>query len=972
MKKVCKITLSLFVVLLFSLSSYAQSRTITGNVTDKNNVVIAGVNVHIKGSDVSTVTDTYGNFAIEVPAEGNVVLVFTYLRFATQEIAIVDQRKVNVQMTEEIRSLDEVVVIGYGTQEKKEITSAVSSVNRETFNKGNVNDAVTLLQGKVAGLSISKPGSNPNQGATIRLRGLSTLGGNASPLIVVDGVIGVNLNAVDPNDIESIDVLKDASAAAIYGSRGASGVILITTRKGTIDRTLLEYDAYYSAEEVARTVDVMTAEEFRNLGVGTDFGYNTNWYDEITNTAESQAHNLALSGGTNQTTYRASINYRDIQGIALHSGFNRLNGRLNLTQKALDDRLSVSLNMTSTTLNSKGGSDNAFKYAAIYNPTSPVRSNEPVYEQYGGYFQQTLYDYLNPVALLEQVRNERQTNLVNINLEAQLRPIEKLNVLVRYGRQRYTTERSEYFSKNSLGTGMDRNGYATKDQGKSDNQLFESTATYNDQFESLKFTGLLGYSYQEFDNDGFAANGGNFLSDAFSYNNLGAALDFANGIGRASSYKDASKIIGFFSRINLNYDNTYFLSASLRREGSTMFGEGNKWGNFPAVSIGLALSELIDIPRVDNLKLRASYGVAGNTPPSAYLSLLRLKPIGNFYYDGNWIPSYGPASNANPDLGWEKKAEFDVGADFTLFDARLSGSIDYYKRNTKDLIYPLSVPVPPNLVETTQLNIGEISSSGLEANFDYLAIQRGNFSWTTALNGTYYFANTLVSLSNQAEGLEFGGRRVTSTLGNPGLGNTPATVVEEGQPLGLLWGMRYDGLTEDGNWIFKDLNNDGQIDQNDETVIGNGLPKYQLGFNNTFSYKNFDLNFFIRGTFGHDLINTYRVFYEGKNVATSYNVVNTKYFNPALDDVQKFSDHYVEKGDYVMLDNATLGYTLPIRTNMLSRLRVYLSGQNLFVITGYTGVDPEVRQSSALAPGVDLRNNWLFTRTYTVGIQLGL
>lgn len=971
MKKIIA-SMMLLLMLFATTSIKAQQKTLTGKVTDQTNEPLPGVSVKIKNSSTGTVTDKAGNFSLSTSTGGNLVLVFTYIGFETQEITVSNQNKIDVVMKTADKSLNEVVVVGYGTQQKKEITSAVSSVSEKDFNKGNVNDAASLLQGKVAGLSISKPGSNPNQAATIRLRGLSTLGGNASPLVVVDGVIGVSLNSVDPNDIETIDVLKDASAAAIYGSRGASGVILISTKKGKSGRTQVEYNAYASSEEVTRTVKVMTPDEFRALNIGTDFKNNTNWFDEITNTAYSQVHNLALTGGTDQTSYRAALNYRDVSGIALHSGFERFNGRINLTQKALDNRLSISLNMTATTLNSEGGSNDAFKYASIYNPTAPITSPAAEFVQYGGYFQQTLYDYLNPVAMLEQIRNQRQTNLVNINAEAEYKPIDHLKLLVRYGKQRQTSERSEYFSKYSLGTGTNRNGYATKDEDKSNSQLFETTATYDNEFGAFKLTGLGGYSYQEFVNDGFSANGGNFLSDAFEYNNLSASQDFANGIGTATSYKNASKIIGLFGRVNLNYNNIYFLSASLRREGSTMFGKGNKWGNFPAVSAGVAIDKLIKIQSINSLKLRGSYGIAGNTPPSAYLSLLRLAPIGNFYYNGKWIPSYGPASNPNPDLGWEKKAEFDIGIDFSMLDNRLSGSLDYYKRNTTDLIYPLSVPVPPNLVETTQLNIGEISSSGIEASFSYQAIKKDKFSWTSGINGTYYINNTLVSLSNSAEGLVFGGRRVTSVLGNPGLGNTPATVVEEGKELGMIWGLRYDGLTTDGKWKFKDLNADGKIDANDEGVIGNGLPKFQLGFTNTFSYGNFDLNFFIRGTFGHDLVNTYRIFYEGKNVATSYNVVNTKYFNPALNDVQKFSDYYVEKADYVTLDNATLGYNLPLKGKKISKVRLYLSGQNLFMITGYTGVDPEVRQSSALAPGVDWRDNWFFTRTFSFGIQLGL
>lgn len=946
-------------------------RTISGIIVDERGEPVIGANIIENGTTNGTITDVDGKFRFNVGEKA--ILSISYIGYLEQEVNTQGKNALSIVLHEDTMALEELVVVGYGTQERKEITSAVSSIKEDEFNKGNVNDPLTLMQGKVAGLSISKPGSDPNSQATVRLRGVSTLGGNSEPLVVVDGVIGVNLDMVDPNDISTIDVLKDASAAAIYGSRGASGVILITTKNGTSGKSRIEYNAYVSAEEVAHTLPVMNADEYRELGIGPDYGFNTNWLDEITRTAISQSHSIALSGGSENTIYRASVNYRDIQGVTLNSGYDRYNARINLTQKALDNRLSFSFNMMGAMSNSKGpdfGDYGPYRNATYYNPTAPVRSDEPQYEKYGGYFQQTLSGYFNPVAMLEQVRNERQTNMLNLNLQAVYEPIEDLKLLARYSRQRAMSENGQYTPKVSLGTGTNRNGMASRDETTNNNQLFESTATYEANVSSLKMTGLLGYSYQEFLNNGFGVNAGDFLTDAFEYHNLGAALDFNNGLSRGNSYQNSNKIIGFFGRLNLNYANTYFLSASLRKEGSTMFGEGKKWGHFPASSVGVDISEIFDLDRVNNLKIRASYGVTGNTPGSSYLSLQKLSPIGNFYYNGDWITSYGPSSNPNPNLGWEKKSEFDIGIDFGVWNNRFTGSFDYYNRTTSDLIYSIAVPIPPNLVDKTDLNIGEISSSGLELSLTYRALRTEMFSWTTSVNGTYYIDNILGSLSDAAAGLEFGGRRFTSFLGGPGLTTVPATVVFEGQKLGQLWGYRYQGVDENGKWILKDLNESGSIEiEEDQTVIGNAFPTFQLGWSNSFTFGNFDLNLFFRGTFGHDIVNTNRVFLENPTGGV-YNVVKTKYYNEKLSDVPIMSDFYVEKGDFIKLDNVTLGYSLPFDSKAISNLRIYLTGQNLFTITGYTGVDPELRQANPLAAGVETRSSSVRTRSFSLGLNL--
>ncbi len=974
------ITMTLAV--LWSGTALAQERTVSGTVTSDAEGTLPGVNVLLKGTSTGTVTDLDGNYRLSVP-EGSDILVFSSIGYANQEVEIGNQTTIDVVMAEDIQALQEIVVVGYGTQEKKEITSAVASISSEDFNKGNINDANQLLQGKVAGLIVSRPGANPNQGFNVRLRGLSTLGANADPLVIIDGVLGADLNSIDPNDIETIDILKDASAAAIYGSRGSSGVILVTTKTGSAGRLVVDYSGYATLENTARTVQVMDAQEFRELGVGTDLGADTDWFDELTQNAFSQVHNVGLSGGTEKTTYRASLNYRNIEGVARATGFEQLNARLNLTQRALNDRLRLTLNLSSTTRDAVGiyGEDSpldvAFRYATISNPTQPIRSNDPTYVPFGGYYQQFLFDYFNPVAIIEQTELESQNNIVNYNLQAEYEPIDGLRFLARYSQQRDNQTGSQYFSKFAYFQGRGRNGLGGRIQELDQNSLFELTSTYERDFGDLSFTGLVGYSYQEFIEEGFGAEGGNFLTDEFSFNNLGAAQDFQNGLGSVFSGRDVYEIDGLFARVNLTYDGTYFFSASVRREGSTRFGEGNKIGYFPAVSAGVALSNLINVPAINNLKLRAGYGITGNIPGSSGLSQLRLGPDGFFFFNGGFIPSYGPASNPNPNLRWERKAEINVGADFSMFGDRFTGSVDVYQQVTTDLIYPVNVPVPPNFVGTTELNIGQLNSSGIELVANYNVINNDNFSWTTGVNGTYFLENRLVSLSDEEAGLDFGGRRLVSNLGAPGQNNTRIIEIQEGEEIGRIWGKVYEGVSEDGKWQFQDLNGDGDINDLDETVIGQGLPDFQLGFNNTFTYGNWDLNFFLRGALGHDLVNTFRAFYEVPGVATSYNVVNTEFFDPNLDDSPLFSSIHVEDADFLRLDNATIGYNFPLSDdNLLTRFRMYISAQNLFTITNYTGVDPEVRLVDSasgddpLAPGIDRRNTWFTTRGFTFGVNL--
>jgi len=963
-------------ITLISICSAAWAqRTVTGTVTGaQDNSPIAGAAVLIKGTTTGAYTDAEGNYTVSVP-EGSEALVFSYFGFATQEIPIGDQTEINVALEQSVGSLDEIVVTGYTTQREKEKTSAISSVKAEDFNQGNVNNPVQLIQGKVAGINISRPGSDPNQNFNIRLRGLGTLGANSQPLVIIDGVLNADLNSVDPNDIASFDVLKDGSAAAIYGTQAASGVLIITTKKGIPGESKIDYNGYVTAEYIDQTVEVLDREQFLSIDGTTDYGSDTDWVEELTQTGITHVHNLSLSGGSQTTSYRASVNFRDIQGIAKESGFDQLNGRLNLQQKAFDGKMIVNMNLTSTVRNEQLASrDNAaFRQAIIYNPTAPVRSDDPAFDIYDGYFQQTLFDFFNPVAIVEQNQFENKRNNLLGSIDGSFEIIEGLKVGARYSIQRETLLEGDYIDKNSIGTGRDRNGFARRLHEQYFNELMETTVNYDTEIAGWRLNLLGGYSYQEFLNEGFGVAGGDFISDEFGFDNLGASQDFPNGLGGVGSFKNSNKLIAGFGRIQINSpDDTYILSAVVRREGSTRFGEDNKWGTFPGASGAITLSNLITIPSVDNLKLRAGFGVTGAQPNDSYLSLFRLGPVGNFFFNGEFVPSYGPVSNPNPNLQWEEKTDFNVGVDFSMLNYRLSGSLEYYTSTTDNAIIPQDVPVPPNLFDQTFTNIGEISQSGIEATIEYAIFDQPNFSWTSNVVFTYYLDNTLEQFIGE-------GTDDRANLGSPGQNATPLIRVEEGQPIGQIWGLKFEGIGENGQWLFADTDGDGNPGEDeDRQVIGSGVPDMQVGWANTLRYGNFDLNFFFRGVFGHDLVNTFRALYGAPSSTSTYNVPVTVLDILNLTDAPKFSSYHVEDADFVKLDNVTLGYTIPIAEEWgFNRLRVYVTGQNLFTITDYTGVDPESRQvdgddpGDPLAPGIDRRNTYFRASGVTFGVNVG-
>jgi len=1018
LKKTVQSLLALLIVAGWSFNTaIAQDRVeVTGTVTDASDgSSLPGVNITVKGMpSVGTTTNPDGEYTLNVPADRN-VLVFSFIGFVRQEVEIDGRTAINVELQPDVQLLDDVVVVGYGLQDRREITSSVASVKSEDFNKGNIQDTQQLLQGKVAGLQISRPGGDPNADFNIRLRGISTVGANTEPLVVIDGVIGADFNTVDPNDIESIDVLRDASASAIYGTRGANGVIIITTKSGgapDADRPFtVSYNGQVSTHVIENRLDVLDAGEYRSFiaerGLtDLDLGATTDWFDEITQNGFTQVHNFSISGGNAQTSYRVSGNFRDTENIQIDTGFEQINGRLNITHRALDDQLTLTGNLSIVNRDEDRGFAEAFRYAAQFNPTRPVTDEA---SPFGGFSEQDAFDMFNPVAIQELTRNIAEQRRLVVALRADYDFLEiapGLNAGVFYSLETFDENRGEFYAKEARFRGFGRNGLAVREDSNDKAELFETTLRYTNSFDRVRLESVAGYSFQEFTNENRFNEAGDFITNVFSFNRLDAARDFNEGIATVNSFRAENRLIAAFGRVNLTFDDTYFLSGSFRREGSTRFGPNNRWGNFFAVSGGAELTNIIDIPRADELKFRASFGRTGQDAPFNGISQAILAPTGqSFLVGGSFIPVLAPGRNPNPDLKWEVKDEINVGFDFGFFSNRFSGSFDIYRADTDDLILDFEVPVPPNIFNTQFVNIGEIRNQGIDIALQVDALRQRDLNWSSGVTFSV-LDNKIKSLSSGE--FQFGDQRFIANMGAPGLNDTQLIRVKEGEPIGDIWGPRFAKFSEvgdvDGNgdaflddegdpivggWLFFD--NDGNlirpedVGDEDRTVLGNGIPDFTLGWNNTINYQNWDFNMFWRGSFGHQLVNSFAVFQTNPDVINARNVTREALDISELRESPQFSSLYVEDADFVRLDNVTLGYTFSLGENApIRRLRVYGSGNNLITITGFDGVDPEPvfadvgPQDNAnrpatpdpLAPGIARRNQWFTQTSITFGVNL--
>jgi TonB-dependent starch-binding outer membrane protein SusC len=976
-----------------ALSSFAfAQRTISGMVTDgETNEPLVGAAIVVTGTTKGTLTDVDGKYTLsEIPA-GTTTLTFSFTGYASSTIALGSSNVLDAKLKGGT-ILESVVVVGYGSVKQKESTSSVASLKAADFNAGNITSVGQLLQGKIAGLVVATPaGGNPNAQAQIRLRGISTFGANSSPLIIVDGVPNVPLNLVDPNDIESFDVLRDGSAAAIYGVQASSGVIIVTTKKYAAGKTSVNYSVQLTSENLATTPKMMTASQYldANKAAGNsladvDKGAVTDWYKEVTRSALSNVHNLTLSGGLGKGGYSASLNWRNQQGVA-YDGSKQLNARINLNQKTLNDRLNLNFNFATTNQDQVFVQDEALAQASKYVPTAPVRFKDQTIAnaaKYGGFYQNFGgFDQYNPKAIQDQLSNNSNKKRYTLSAKAELEVIKNLKWTSTYALTREDELNNQFVSRYSFyGSGADRSGIATRNAYDKNVNFFNSYLNYSKDLGQSNLSLTAGYEYQRTLEEGFGLQAAGFLTDDIGANSIGTASDF-NKVGKVGggSGKSGERLISFFGRANFNFNDIASVSAVVRRDGSSKFADGKQWGIFPAVSAALYLNKLLNLTSFDQLKLKVGYGVTGALPIQRYESKAGYV-IGR---DSSIVSQRNPSTN----LTWEKKGELNVGIDFLALNSRLSGSFDFFNRNITDLLYRYNVP--PGIFEypTLLVNAGELNTKGFDFSiaYDILKSKDKGLNWKSSFVLSN-FSTKLVSLTTADKLLSIGGRFSTANAGSPGQNSTPYSLVEEGSALGNFWGYQFVRADAKDGILIKNVKGESikiaDGTDADKVILGNGLPKFILGLTNTFNYGNFDFTFFLRGVFGHKIVNEYRVFYENANGGSlkSYNRVFTKYWDANIKD-GAYNSYHVEKGDFLRLDNFTLGYNLPLSsTGTFNKVRVFLSGNNVATFTGYTGINPEVRfidgnvddgTGNPFAPGVERRSNYFTTRSFTIGANFG-
>ena len=959
------------------LNAQEEEITVTGQVTDANTEEpLPGVTIVIQGTTIGTITDAEGEYSLEVRDPSD-ILEFSFMGYMTQEIEVGGQRVIDVALSPEITALDEIVVVGYGTQRRGDVTSAVSSVSSEDFIRGGVRDAAQLIQGQTAGLSVTTPGGDPGAGSEIMLRGITTLMSGTSPLVLIDGVPG-DLQSVAPEDIESIDVLKDGSAAAIYGTRGTNGVILITTKSG--ERGIepqIEYQTQLTTHTIKKRAGFLDAETHRQkIEEGFDLrdhGHSTDWLDEITRTPFSHEHNVSFRGGSEQTSYLGSINYREREGIFRKSDNQLFHGRVEIDHSMFDDRLNARLTLNNRYRDHDGFSTFTYRQAMIRNPTDAIIDEEGNWKEHPGKFQ-----YENPVARLEETHRLDESKNLRMSGRLEYAPTDDLRFEALAHRTKTDGNYGYFETHDHITTVRDgRGGYASRSASASRRDLLEFTGHYGTTIDNHRMSFLAGYSWEdeEWENQGMSNY--DFPTDAFSFDNIGEGDALSRGEANQWSSRAMRRLIGAFTRVNYTYDDRYMLMASVRREGSSKFGADHQWGTFPAASVGWAIAQedfMQDYNMIDELKLRAGYGVTGTEPSDPYMSLTRLTYGARFLVDGQWVPSIEPASNPNPDLRWERKEEINIGLDFSFYDGRIDGALDVYERNTHDLLYNYSVPVPPNLYGSMTANVGQMQNRGLEATLRGVPIQTEDLYWQTGLNYSTN-ENELVSLTDETYDLDRD-YFYSGYTGDPIQTHTHR--IDIGGPMGNFHGYKVVGVDEDGKWLLED--EDGEIipaarrTPDDKKILGNGLPDHYLSWNNTFYYDDWDLNISMRGAFGFQILNFQRMFYENVG-ATVYDNVLESAFEPVfgeehLDFEQEYVSYYIEDGDYWKIDNITIGYTFDGEAIPYVReARVFFSGLNLFTFTGYEGIDPEVSRSG-WAPGNDNRDQYPTQRTFTLGFNL--
>lgn len=970
-------------LLLVSTLTFAQSK-VSGTVKDANGEPLVGVSVMEVGTNNGAVTDINGNYTLNVKPGAKLKL--SYIGFTPQTVKAGSNNQIVLQ--EDNTALNEVVVVGYGTMRRKDVTSSITTVKAEDLNRGVFTDPGQMLQGKVPGLVVSST-ADPNGSPTITLRGASTLRtGAMSPYYVVDGIPGVDISIVSPEDIESIDVLRDATATAIYGSKAANGVIIITTKKGSKERTNVTYNGYVAIDNILKKFDVCTADDLRQYAKDNnitlkDGGANTDWQDEVLRTGISHNHNVNISGGNGSTNYMVSADLRKREGVIKMTGFDRFNVRSLVSTKTLKDHLTISIGanmMYGKHFGVPSGNEGASVLDAMnyYSPTNAVKNADGTWTVGSG------SKNYNPLALMEENKSETVWKRNQFVGKTALELWKGLVWNVNYSWSNYQSTYSAYNTRNSQLEGIgNKNGQATRNTYFGREQTFETYLNYNFTAGKNKFDLMAGYSWEEKrNNDGFGLSVEGYYNDDLGWYNMSYAqtiLGVQNSV--QSGYLEKVRNISFYGRVNYSFDSRYMLQATIRRDGSSVFGKNNRWGTFPSVSAAWNITEekfMQNQHIFDNLKLRAGYGISGNAMGfDVYSSYNTYGASGTFVYDGKTYRTYGATKNANPDLKWESTGMLNIGLDFAFLKGRLNGTVEVYHKKTKDLIWSYPVSTTQYIYGWMDANVGEMTNKGIEFTLNAVPVRTKNFMWSTTLNLSHN-KNTVDKMQNETF------HTTNLTQGDPMVAGVSADGwtqrIMEGEPIGTFYTYQYAGtvngrseyyvLDENGNRTGETTNNPSLKDR---SITGCAQPKLNAGWNNTLTYKNWSLNAFITGVFGNDVYNSARAHYTAAQMfSDGKNVLKEFLSNPVGDASSSLpSDRYIEKGSYVRLQTLSLSYTFRNCFNdWIQDLTLYGTANNLFTITSYKGLDPEVNMGG-IDPGIDYRwSRYPHTRTFMVGVKI--
>lgn len=992
-KRMARFFVAATILLLNSVCLFAQSQ-VTGVVSDNTGEPLIGVNVVEKGTTNGTVTDMDGKFSIQV-AQGK-VLQISYIGYKSQEITV-KGRTLNITLAEDSEMLEDVVVIGYGSMTRKDVTSSITTVSAEKLNKGAYTDPSQLLQGKVPGLTISQT-SDPSGSSSISLRGASSLreGEAMEPYYVIDGVPGVSLSLVSPDDIESIDVLRDATATAIYGSKAANGVIIVTTKRGKKgEKASVTYSTYVAGESAMRNLKMMTATELRkyaadnNFALPNDLGADTDWQKLVQRTGFTHSHNVSISGGSEKTQYSASLNYFDRKGIIRNTNRDRLTARSFVQTKALNDRLELSVSLNASVTNNHSvptNGDGASAYNAMYyfSPLQPATNEDGSWYDGTGV---TSMNY-NPMSIInENTRFMKDKFLQGVG-KAALNIVDGLvwNLTLSYQNHQYLFNGYDS-TKSQIGNTASLHGRADRNAMESQKKQLETYVNYDHTFaDKHKLALMAGYSWEQSDDrDGFGFSVYNFYDDSMSYYNMGLANNMNIADINSRFQLSTLRMISFYGRVNYSFNSKYLFQATIRRDGSSAFGVNNRWGTFPSASLAWRVTEegfMKNQNVFDDLKFRVGYGVSGNSLGfDAYTARLTYGPSGWFQYtDANGNTSMyrtlAATHNANPDLKWERTGMFNVGVDFAFLNNRLSGTLEYYDKRTNDLIYSYPVSTTRYPYGYMDANVGSISNKGIELTINATPVRTKNFNWDTSINLSHN-VNKVTKMSNSLYSTDY------VNMGNPSIGGYSFVNVQrlqEGCPIGQFYVWEWAGYDEGGASIFNDYDKDGNLigttgdpQEEDRVAKGSAQPKMTFGWNNTLTYKKWSLTAFFQGVVGNKIFNGTRAYFSSINLITTgknalAEVITEQKFTDARS--QAPSDRYLENGSYMRLANLQLGYDFGRLGKWVNSLRVYGSCNNVFTLTKYSGQDPEINLGG-LTPGIDNRETrYPRARTFMFGVNV--